>query len=53
MVKELMSEYLNKGFYEVGFNGGIFNSGVYFYILKYTDSKGQIFSETKKLLLIK
>ena len=53
MSEDLMSKYLDKGLYEVEFDGSKFSSGVYFYILKYINHKGQVLSETKKLLLIK
>ncbi|MBS1492895.1 MAG: T9SS type A sorting domain-containing protein [Bacteroidetes bacterium] len=47
-VKNLVNENLPAGEYEVSFDGGDLNSGIYFYKLE-TDG----FTETKKMILIK
>lgn len=52
-VSNLVNENLNQGSYSVNFNGSGLNSGVYFYKLIYSDSKGNNFVETKKLILLK
>jgi hypothetical protein len=52
-VSDLVRNQLNRGAYEVEFDGSNLNSGVYFYTMRYTNSEGQYFSDTKKLMLIK
>lgn len=52
-VNNLVNGKMNKGLYETEFDGSNLNSGVYFYTLRFTNSDGQYFSDTKKLLLIK
>ena len=52
-VNNLVNGKMNKGVYETEFSGSNLNSGVYFYTLRFTNSDGQFFSDTKKLLLIK
>lgn len=47
-IQQLVNENLTAGSYEVTFNSGNLNSGVYFYILKTNE-----FSETKKMMLVK
>ena len=52
-VNNLVNGKMNKGVYETEFDGSNLNSGVYFYTLRFTNSDGQFFFDTKKLLLIK
>ena len=52
-VSNLVDEQLNRGIYEVDFNGSNLNSGVYFYTLQYKSIEGKYYTDTKKLLLIK
>jgi hypothetical protein len=52
-VAELVNERLQPGTYEVEWNGGNFSSGVYFYQLTVSSVPLTIFTETKKLVLIK
>ena len=52
-VSNLVNGKMSKGVYETEFSGSNLNSGVYFYTLRFTNSEGQFFSDTKKLLLIK
>ena len=52
-VTTLVNEEKPAGSYEVEFNGSNLTSGVYFYQLRVTSSKGQVFVQTKKMLLIK
>jgi len=52
-INNLVDEQLSRGLYEVDFDGSNLNSGVYFYTLRYMNSDGQYYSDTKKLLLIK
>ena len=52
-VNNLVNRKMSKGVYETEFDGSNLNSGVYFYTLRFTNTEGQYFSDTKKLLLIK
>ena len=52
-INNLVNENINSGSYSVDFNGSGLNSGVYFYKLTFSDNKGNFFSDTKKLILIK
>ncbi|MBV6479895.1 MAG: hypothetical protein HGGPFJEG_02699 [Ignavibacteria bacterium] len=52
-IKNLVNGNLSSGVYETEFNGTGYNSGVYFYRLDFTGENGSVYSETKKLLLIK
>lgn len=47
-IQQLVNENLTAGSYEVTFNAGNLNSGVYFYVLKTNE-----FSETKKMMFVK
>jgi hypothetical protein len=47
-VKTLVNENVSAGSYEINFNAGDLNSGVYFYTLKTNE-----FTETKKMMLVK
>ena len=56
LVKTLVDEQMKAGYYEYDFNASTLASGVYFYRMNAVDpsaSSGQIFVETKKLVLIK
>ncbi len=52
-VSTIFNGYLNNGVYTVNFNADNLNSGVYYYQLRFTDGNGNIFSDSKKLMLIK
>jgi hypothetical protein len=54
-VQTLVNEELQPGAYEVTFDGSGLNSGVYFYQLRAGDPAvaGQVFTQTRKMLLIK
>ncbi|MEO6693656.1 MAG: T9SS type A sorting domain-containing protein [Ignavibacteria bacterium] len=52
-VENLISENMIQGIYNFNFNGSNLNSGVYFYKLTFTNSKGIEFIDTKKLILVK
>ncbi|HMS66093.1 MAG TPA: T9SS type A sorting domain-containing protein [Ignavibacteria bacterium] len=52
-VENLVNQNLNSGVYNYEFNGSKLNSGVYFYRLSFSNNKGEFFSDTKKLLLVK
>ena len=52
-ISELVNTHLNRGVYQIDFDGSNLNSGVYFYTLKYMSIEGKYFTDTKKLLLIK
>lgn len=52
-VSSLVNGSLNSGSYLVIFNASGLNSGVYFYTMKFDNGNGILFSETKKLTLIK
>ena len=47
-IKALVNENIAAGSYEINFNAGELNSGVYFYTLKTNE-----FTETKKMMLVK
>lgn len=53
-LKTLVNENRNRGVYEVIFDGSDLSTGVYFYRFEVEDNKsGKIFSETKRMLLLK
>ncbi|CAN5636292.1 hypothetical protein BH10BAC5_BH10BAC5_01110 [soil metagenome] len=52
-VSNLVNSRLNSGSYTVDFNGSNLNSGVYFYSLELSGENGKVYSEQKKLMLIK
>lgn len=52
-ISSLVDKQLNRGLYEVEFDGSGLNSGVYFYALQFVSIDGKYFTDTKKLLLIK
>ena len=52
-VATLINEEKPAGSYEVEFNGSNLTSGVYFYQLRVTSSKGQVFVQTRKMVLLK
>jgi hypothetical protein len=54
-VQTLVNERLKAGTYEVKFDGSMLPSGVYFYkfVVRHGGSSTDIYSETKKMLLIK
>ena len=54
-VKVLLEKQLHSGNYEIDFNAENLPSGIYFYILSAGDPSvdGQIYTQTKKMLLIK
>jgi hypothetical protein len=62
-VKELKNEVMDPGYYEINFNASDLASGVYFYRIKATPgggqqgdpstSSGQVFVQTKKMILLK
>jgi hypothetical protein len=55
-VKELKNEIMKPGYFEVQFDASNLASGVYFYRIKAGDpstSSGQVFIQTKKMILLK
>ncbi len=50
-----VNEFQNPGEYEINFNGSNLPSGLYFYVLtaESTDRNAKIFSESKKMLLVR
>ena len=52
-IATLVNEEKPAGSYDVEFDGSNLTSGVYFYQLRAGSSKGQVFVQTKKMLLIK
>lgn len=55
-VATLVNEKQNAGTYEVDFDGSGLSSGIYFYKLSIDDpstSSGQVFSEVKRMILLK
>ena len=55
-VEVIVNNELNAGTYEIEWDASRFQSGVYFYQLRVTDPEsgsGQVFVETKKMLLLK
>jgi plastocyanin len=52
-VAMLVDNDLNPGSYNVSFNAGNLNSGVYFYRMNVRTNDGNFFTDSKKLLLIK
>ncbi len=53
VIEQLVNKKQNSGTYEIRFDGSNVSSGVYFYKLEAVDSKGNIFSETKKMILLR
>lgn len=49
----LINQAQNSGTYEIRFDGSSLSSGVYFYRLEAEDLKGNLYSETKKMILIR
>jgi len=52
-VSSLVNGNLNSGVYSVDFNGANLSSGTYIYRLNYNGANGKVFSDVKKLTLIK
>ena len=52
-VSTLVNERLNTGTYSVDFIGSNLNSGAYFYRLELSGENGKVFTEQKKLMLVK
>lgn len=52
-VKVLVSGEYAKGSYNVNFDAGNLNSGVYFYTIDFNSNDGNNFTDTKKLILLK
>jgi hypothetical protein len=52
-ITRLINENKKAGSYSVFFNGSKLSSGIYFYRLEATEFSGKIFTETKKMLMIK
>jgi len=52
-VKVLVNGVYGQGSYNVTFDGGNLNSGMYFYTIDFTNEQGQSFTDTKKLMLVK
>ena len=52
-VSSLVNQRLNSGSYTADLNASSFNSGIYFYRLELSGENGKIYSEQKKLMLIK
>ena len=52
-VSNLVNSRMNAGSYTVDFNGANLNSGVYFYKLEVAGENGQVYSDMKKLMLVK
>ena len=52
-VSNLVNGRMNSGSYSVDFNGSNLNSGVYFYKLEVSGENGQIYTDMKKLMLVK
>ncbi len=52
-VSNLVNSRMNAGSYTVDFNGANLNSGVYFYHLEIAGENGQVYSDQKKLMLVK
>nr|HPI36866.1 T9SS type A sorting domain-containing protein [Ignavibacteriaceae bacterium] len=54
VVKELVSEVQQSGYYEVNFNASNLSSGIYFYSISATSTEGsKEFRDVKKLMLLK
>jgi len=56
VVTTLVNEKLSPGSYEIDFDGTNFSSGIYFYELNVDESStssGQVFSEVKRMILLK
>ena len=54
-IKILLNEEKDAGYYSIDFNGNDLSSGVYFYRIQAvpSSSSGQVFIDTKKMLLLK
>lgn len=52
-IRVLVNQSQNSGSFEIRFDGGSLSSGVYFYRLEAEDLKGNLYSETKKMILIR
>ena len=52
-VSNLVNGRLNSGSYTVDFNGSNLNSGVYFYKIVVSGENGSVYSDMKKLMLVK
>ena len=52
-VSNLVNGRMNAGTYTADFNGSNLNSGVYFYKLEIAGENGSVFSDMKKLMLLK
>jgi hypothetical protein len=54
-VQMLVNERMQPGTYETTFNGSNLSSGIYFYKLSVSapDGSGQVFTDTKRLTLLK
>lgn len=54
VVKELVSEVQQSGYYEVNFNASNLSSGIYYYSISATSTEGnKEFRDVKKLMLLK
>ncbi|MBK8381509.1 MAG: T9SS type A sorting domain-containing protein [Ignavibacteria bacterium] len=49
----LLNGYYTSGTYSVNFSGSELKSGVYFYTMNFTGDNGALFSDRKKLMLVK
>jgi len=53
-ITTLVDEVKNRGIYSVNFGSAEISSGIYFYqLIATSSSSGKIFTETKKMVLIK
>ncbi|MBK9404644.1 MAG: T9SS type A sorting domain-containing protein [Ignavibacteria bacterium] len=49
----LLNGYYTSGTYSINFSGSELKSGVYFYTMNFTGDNGVLFSDRKKLMLVK
>jgi len=52
-VRNLVNETMLKGTYSVSFVGSELNTGVYFYKIDFTGNSGKVFSDEKKMIVVK
>ena len=52
-VAVLLDDYQPAGYHKIQFDASSMNSGVYFYRIKAVSGSGQMFSQTKKMILLK
>jgi hypothetical protein len=53
IVAELINDRQNAGIYEAGFDASNLASGIYFYRINAVSDNGQLFTDTKKMMLVK